>query len=104
VELPVEAAILKFRRYRSSIDDRKEAVRSLADVLEFLRPQLKEVLSSKDEGDLFNIANNFAIRHHNPSQKAQYDQSIWLSWIFYFYLATIHAGIRLIKRKEEGST
>lgn len=104
VETKVEAAILKFRRYRSSIDERKEAVRSLADVLEFLRPQLKEVLSSKDEGDLFNIANNFAIRHHNPSQKTGYDQSIWLSWMFYFYLSTIHAGIRLIQKRAENKS
>lgn len=101
VEKRVNVAILKFRRYRSSLEDRKEAVRQLADVLEFLRPRLREVLHSKDESDLFNIANNFEIRHHNPSQKTQYDQSIWLSWMFYFYLATIHAAIRLIKRKAE---
>jgi hypothetical protein len=104
VEKKIEAAILKFRRYRSSLDERKEAVRTLADVLEFLRPQLKEVLSSKDESDLFNIANNFAIRHHNPSQKTEYDQPIWLSWIFYFYLSTIHAGMRLIQKKAESKS
>src|SRR5437016_621614 len=36
----VEAAIHKFRRHRSSIDDRRDAVRDLADVLEYLRPKL----------------------------------------------------------------
>ncbi len=101
VERRVEAAISKFLRYRSSGDDRREAVRSLADVLEFLRPKLKTVLATKDEGDLFNIANNFAIRHHNADQKVQYDQSIWLTWMFYFYLSTIHASVRLLRRKEQ---
>jgi hypothetical protein len=37
----VDAAIRKFRRHRSSIEDRRDAVRDLADVLEFLRPLLK---------------------------------------------------------------
>ena len=94
----VEAAIHKFRRHRSSIDDRRDAVRDLADVLEYLRPKLKEVLVSKDEQDLFNIANNFGIRHHREGQKTDYDKAIWLSWVFYFYLATIHAAVRLIEK------
>lgn len=36
-----------------------DAVLDLADVLEFLRPKLKETLLSKDEQDLFNIAKKF---------------------------------------------
>lgn len=100
----VEAATLKFRRRTSKVDDRRDAVRDLADVLEFLRPQLKDVFNSKDESDLFNLANNFAIRHHNPRQQTNYDPNIWLSWMFYFYLATIHAAVRLIERKERAPT
>jgi hypothetical protein len=96
----VDAAIRKFRRHRSSIEDRKDAVRDLADVLEFLRPRLKEILISKDEQDLFNIANNFGIRHHRSDQKVDYDKAIWLSWVFYYYLATIHAAVRLIERSK----
>lgn len=94
----VRKAILKFRRHKSTIDDRKEAVRELADVLEFLRPQIKQELLSKDESDLFNIANNFAIRHHNQSQKKEYDKAVWLSWIFYVYLSTIHLLVRLVNK------
>jgi len=99
----VERAIQKFRRRRASIDDRRDAIRDLADVLEYLRPQLKEVLASEDENDLFNIANNFAIRHQNARQKVEYDKPIWLSWIFYFYLATIHAAVRLIEKRGEAA-
>lgn len=98
VSARVDAAIHKFRRHRSSLEDRRDAVRDLADVLEYLRPKLKEVLVSKDEQDLFNIANNFGIRHHREGQKTDYDKAIWLSWVFYFYLATIHAAVRLIEK------
>ncbi len=100
VEQRVQAAILKFRRYRSSLDERRDAIRDLADVLEFLRPQVKTVISKKDEGDLFVIANQFGIRHHNDQQKQDYDKAIWYSWMFYYYLATIHACLRLIKKAE----
>jgi hypothetical protein len=83
------------------MDERRDAVRDLADVLEFLRPQAKAVLASKDEADLFNLANNFGIRHHNAGQKTDYDPAIWLSWAFYYYLATIHAVTRLIEKANQ---
>ncbi|HEY7067672.1 MAG TPA: hypothetical protein VII06_39815 [Chloroflexota bacterium] len=100
VEARLEAAILKFRRRGTPIEDKRDAVRDLAGVLEFLRPKLKHVFNSKDESDLFNIANNFSIRHHGQQQKRDYDLAIWCSWMFYFYLATIHAALRLIQRHE----
>jgi hypothetical protein len=103
VEVRVNAAILKFRRYRSSMEDRRDAIRDLADVLEFLRPKLRQVLTRKDESDLFNIANNFGIRHHNEQQKTDYDRAVWYNWMFYYYLATIHAALRLISKREEGA-
>lgn len=97
----VAAAVTKFRRSRASLEDRRDAVRDLADVLEYLRPQLKKALHSKDENALFDIANNFGIRHHNKSQQTDYDKPVWYSWIFYFYLATIHAATRLIERQNK---
>jgi hypothetical protein len=90
----INAAVLRFRRHGSTLDDRRQAVRDLADVLEYLRAQVKSLLTSGDESDLFNLANNFGIRHHNDKQKTSYDASIWLSWMFYFYLATIHVVLR----------
>lgn len=101
VESRVASAVRKFRRYRSSSQDRRDAIRDLADVLEFLRPKLKVVLAVKDEADLFNIANNFAIRHHDEKQKGKYDKAIWYSWMFYFYLATIHAGLRMLTKAQK---
>ncbi len=103
VEQRIEAARRKFRRHRSSLEDRRDAIRELADVLEYLRPQLRQALESKDESDLFNLANNFGIRHHNASQRTSYDKSIWYSWMFYYYLATLHAALRLIARNSGGT-
>jgi hypothetical protein len=97
----VEAAILSYRRHGSTMDDRRQAVRDLADVLEYLRPKAKALLKKNDESDLFNIANNFGIRHHNDRQKTDYDGALWLSWMFYVSLATIHVLLRKINSEEE---
>lgn len=93
----LNAAILRYRRHGSTLDDRRQAVRDLADVLEYLRPKVKALLTSSDDKDLFNIANNFGVRHHNDKQKTTYDAALWLSWMFYFYLATIHVVLRKIE-------
>ncbi|MCL4639488.1 MAG: hypothetical protein M5Z89_10905 [Olivibacter sp.] len=100
----IERAILKFRRYKSTLSERQEAVRELVDVLEYLRPKAKMFLDKGDEADLFNIANNFGIRHHNEIQKNKYDKAIWCSWMFYHYLATIHTLLRIIDRQEKITT
>ncbi len=99
IEMRVKYAISKYRNRHSKIEERREAVRVLADVLEYIRPRLKKIISKKDENELFNIANNFAIRHHNEIQKLNYDPS-WLSWMFYLYLSTIHLYLRLFKRMD----
>jgi hypothetical protein len=104
VDSKVRNAIFKWRNRQLSLTERKEAIRELADVFEWLKKtqKLGTVLDNKDESALFDIANNFAIRHHNPSQKTNYDQSIWYAWIFHFYLATYHAVIRLLDKKMGG--
>jgi hypothetical protein len=90
-------AIDKFRHHKSSLHDRRAAIRELTDVLEYLRPKAKAILSKKDDDDIFNIANNFSIRHYNQLQRDLYNKPIWYSWLFYFFLATIHAVSRLIE-------
>jgi hypothetical protein len=90
----IEWAVKKYRDRHSTLIDRREAVRELADVLEYLRPTLNSVMLTADEKALGNIANNFAIRHNNKNQKEEYSLP-WLSWIFYLYLSTIHLCLRL---------
>jgi hypothetical protein len=104
VNTRVDGAIKKFRSRHSSPGDRRDAIRDLADVLEFLRPQLRDVLNRKDEADLFTLANSFGIRHHNDLQKTEYNKAIWYSWMFYYYLATIHASVRLLDRHMQSNS
>lgn len=94
----VQASTLQYRRHGSTTENRRQAVRDLADVLEYLRPKVKDLLTTADEKDLFNIANNFGVRHYNDKQRTAYDTSIWLSWMFYFYLSTIHVVLRKIEQ------
>jgi len=103
VDSKVRNAITKWRNRHLSLAEKKEAIRELADVFEWLKKtkNLGGVLDSKDESALFDLANNFGIRHHNPNQKTNYDRAIWYSWIFHFYLATYHAAIRLLMKKKK---
>lgn len=100
IKTKVDLAVQKYRESRSSLEMRRIAIRELADILEILRPEAKQHLNSKDDDALFNIANNFSIRHANDKQKIGYDRDIWYSWMFYFYLATVHALLRIKERKD----
>lgn len=88
-------AVRMFRLGLATREQRKQALRELADLLEFYRPQAKTHFRKEDEADLFNIANNFAIRHHNQIQRDEYDEP-WLTWIFYTYLATVRVLLHLV--------
>ena len=101
VNSKVDMAISRYRNRHSSLEDRRQAVCLLVDVFEFLREQLKGVLSSRDEDDLFNIANNYGLRHHNNKQRTDFDKKVWYDWMFCFYLSNIHLALRLLKRKKQ---
>lgn len=103
VDLKVQHAVYKWRTRNQTLDDRKAIIRELADVFEWLKKtkNLKEVLDKKDDSLIFELINNFEIRHHNPNQKGNYDKNIWYSWMFHFYLATYHAIIRLLIKYEQ---
>ena len=85
----IKPAINKFLKYGSTLDDKKDAIRNLADVLEFLQKQNIK-LPSKDDSDLFNIINGFDIRHNRQLQQGEYDKEIVYNWMFYTFLSSIH--------------
>lgn len=105
VDSKVRNAIVKWRNRHLSPEEKKAAIRDLADVFEWLKKtkELTKILDRKDDSAIFALANNFAVRHHNPDQKANYDRAIWYSWMFHFYLATYHAAIRLLIKHEQKS-
>ncbi|RKN24321.1 hypothetical protein D7147_03820 [Micromonospora musae] len=96
----IEHATNLFRRRTATAHDKRSAVVTLAHVLESRRKLLKQELLSRDEGALFQIANEFAIRHESERQKADYDP-LFLDWIFWWYLATIELTDRLVVRTSQ---
>jgi hypothetical protein len=103
VDSKVRDAVQKWRNRGLGFAEKKEAIRELADVFEWLKKTkaLASVLDGKDENALFDLANNFGIRHHDPKQKTNYDKPIWYAWMFHYYLATYHAVIRLLIKHEQ---
>lgn len=100
LNLQLDHAIHLFRDRHSNLDDRRDALRNLSDILESLRKEASDVLTDNDESDIFHLLNQFGIRHYNPQQKTNYDRDIFYSWMFYYFLASIHACQRLINRKK----
>jgi len=94
----VDHAVAQFRGRGATFLAKREATKTLADVLEHRRRLLKDVLLKKDEAALFQIANHFEIRHINERQKGDYDPA-FLDWVFWWYLATIELTDRLLDRQ-----
>ena len=87
-EPEIPHAIALFRRHNGSREDRRAAILALARVLEDRRPLLEAHLLTKDEGALFQIANQFDLRHRKADQMVDYGDE-YLDWLFHWYLATI---------------
>jgi hypothetical protein len=94
----VDHAVAQFRGRGATFLAKREATKTLADVLEHRKGLLKAELFRKDEDALFHIANAFEIRHINESQKGDYDPA-FLDWVFWWYLATIELTDRLLARQ-----
>lgn len=92
----VRHALALFRQRGADRNHKRSAVAALALVLEERRPNvLKYALAKSDRGALFDIANNFHIRHQDAKQKRDYDE-FYLDWIFWLYLASIELTNRVI--------
>ena len=98
----VAHAVALYRSRSAARQDKRSAVVALAGVLERHRTTLKRDLLSKDEGALFNIANNFDLRHRDDAQLADYDDG-FLEWIFHLYLATVRLLGHLVERQPAGT-
>ncbi len=100
IESKVERAIHKFSHYTTNVDEKNEAIRILADVLEFLKVEITKHMLRKDGSRLFEIANTFSFRHHNGKQRIDYDKEIWTEWIFYSYLNTINTLNKILDKQK----
>lgn len=82
----VAEAVAMFRRRGANVASKRAALALLAGHLEPRRSRLRANLSNADEQDLFNIANNWAIRHRNANQRTDVGDE-FLEWLFWCYLA-----------------
>jgi hypothetical protein len=99
VQERIAHAVAQFRDRHATPHTKRDATRTLADVLELRRALLKQELFTKDERQLFQLANEFALRHFTEQQKADYDP-VFLDWVFWWFLATIELTDRLLAREE----
>ncbi len=98
----ISDATEKFLDSESSKQDKRNAIKWLADCLEFYREAIKNTdFIKEDESDLFNIANNFWIRHFNKKQKIDYDDEVFYEWIFHSYYNTLKLYLRLVTRDRD---
>lgn len=91
-----------YYRFDSNEEMKKKAINILADILESIREDVKNVLNSeyqinKKEHDrlIFDIVNNYNIRHNNEKQKTDYSKDIWYDWMMQYYTSTIITYYRL---------
>ena len=93
-------AVSRFQARDASGEDQFAALRQLAGVLERLKAdgRLKHGLTGKDESELFNIANNYAIRHDNSRQFLDHGPA-FREWIFHLYLAAIRLAFRTLAER-----
>lgn len=98
IDSRIQDAISKYKGYSAKLSDKKDAIRCLGDVLEYLRKNNIK-LNNKDDSDLFQIINGFDIRHHNQFQQGDYDKEAWYDWMFYTFLSSINLLLKLKDKK-----
>ena len=95
----VAHAIRLFRERHADVNRKRSAIVALAGVLRGTQgaPQEGAVLEGR-EAALFQIANEFDLRHRTDSQQGDYDP-VFLDWVFWWYLATVELTDRLLDRQ-----
>lgn len=103
----MRTAIKLYYRFDSNLEEKKKAINILADILEAFRSELKDILNekfgvNKNDHDklIFDIVNNFNIRHNKSNQKTNYEHEIWYDWMMQYYSSVIIAYFKLKSIKE----
>lgn len=101
----MNTAIKMYYRFDSNMELKKKAINILADILEPLREDLKNTLNAlyeinKNTHDklIFDIVNNFNVRHNNKRQNTEYEMHIWYDWMMQYYTSVIVTYYKLKKK------
>lgn len=104
----LSVASTMYYRFDSNEEIKKKAINILADILEKVREDVKVVLNTeyqinktKHDALIFDIVNNYNIRHNKDNQKTNYSKEIWYDWMMQYYTSTIITYYKLKKKYEE---
>lgn len=98
IEETVQTAKKKFLHHKADETDKRSAILEIGRELENLKKTKQLDLNNKDESELFQILNNFNLRHNRPDQLSNYDKEVFYPWIFYNLLAALDASLKLQKK------
>ncbi len=103
----MRTAVKLYYRFDSNMETKKKAINILADILEPLRNELKDILNEKYEVNknnhdklIFDIVNGFNIRHNNKKQFTAYEKEIWYDWMMQYYCSVIITFYKLKSANE----
>lgn len=85
------------RKFKDSIKDPeclKDAIRDLADVFEKLRSSFKDLMPDEEQF-IFNLANNYQVRHLREGQKKSLNNRNLAEHVYYFFLLCLHTFYKL---------
>lgn len=103
----LKGAATSFYRFDADLEQKRQAIFTLAGILEPIRAELKETLNNvyeinKNTHDklIFDIVNNFDIRHNKEGQYTEYQREIWYDWMMQYYTSVIITYYKLQKENE----
>lgn len=98
----MRSAVKLYYRFDANLEIKKKAINIMADILEPLRSDLKDILNEKFEVNkndhdklIFEIVNGFNIRHNNARQKTNYEHEVWYDWMMQYYSSVIITYFKL---------
>lgn len=100
VDLRIRRAIRHFLKYGSDELTKKGALLEIGGALERFRDELAKKLGP-EENNIFHLLNKFDLRHNKLLKETGYDTKIYYPWIFYTFLSTFDAFVKLRNREAE---
>ncbi|WP_150274278.1 hypothetical protein [Paenibacillus tepidiphilus] len=93
----IRKAIRQFLKYGSDELTKKGALLEIGGALERIRSELTEKVHTEEQA-IFTLLNKFDLRHNNKIKEAGYDTEIFYPWMFYTFLSTFDAFVKIRDR------
>lgn len=97
VDKRIRRAAKSFLKYGASELDKKAALIEIGGALEYVRSELEQ-FNKNATSDIFNLLNNFDLRHNRRLKQSDYDVEVYYPWMFYTFLSTYNAFVQMMKK------